>query len=112
GLAGLMFMVFGALLLNVAHRHQTRSHTELLNAIAAPPVATLFDIILSFFVLTSLSVMMAGSGALLHTLTGAPASVGVFGMAAATLGMLLLQIDRMLQLNAALTAVLITVILW
>ena len=112
GVAGLMLMVFGALLLHLAHRHQTRSHTELLQAIAAPPVAALFDVILSFFLLTSLSVMMAGSGALIHTLTNAAESAGVVGMAAAALGMLLLRIDRMLQMNAALTAGLIAMILW
>lgn len=112
GLAGLMLMAFGVLLLVLAHRHQTRAHTQLLGAIAAPPVAALFDGILSLFVLSSLSVMMAGSGALVHTLTGAPELLGVIGMALATLVMLLLRVERMLWINALLTAVLVGMILW
>lgn len=111
-LAGLMLMAFGALFLVLARRRRTRNHTELLRAIAPPPVAALFDGILSLFVFSSLSVMMAGSGALLHALTGAPEALGAVGMAAATLVLLLLRVERMLQVNTLLTAVLVASILW
>src|SRR5690606_23175785 len=49
GVAGLMFAVFGAWLLALAHRYQTCSHTHLLEVIAPQPLATLFDALLSFF---------------------------------------------------------------
>jgi len=111
GVAGLMFAVFGAWLLALAHRYQTCSHTHLLEVIAPQPLATLFDALLSFFAFASLAVMMAGAGALYHALTGGPALYGVFTMAGATLGMLLLRIDRMLQVNALITAAMILVLL-
>lgn len=111
GVAGLMFAGFGALLLALSHRYRTRSHTQLLHMIAPLPVAALFDALLSSFALISLSVMMAGTGALLHTLTGAPALFGAIAMAGTTLALLLLRIDRMLQINAVITAALILLLL-
>ena len=105
-IAGAMFVVFGAGLLLLAHRHGTRSHVELLQAIAAPPVALLFDWLLTVSLFVSLSVMMAGGGALLCALAGVSESLGSLGMAVLTLAIALLGVDAMLRVNAALAAVL------
>ena len=112
GVAGLMFVLFGAALLVLAHRHKTRSHVELLQVIASPPVATLFDWLLTASLLVSLSVMMAGGGALLHTLLGIPKLAGALGMALITLAVVILRVDAMLRANAVLTVVLTTFIAW
>lgn len=111
-LAGCLLMVFGTLFLLLAHRNKTRTHTEFLRAVAPPPVAVLIDGFLSLFVLGSLSVMMAGGGALVHALTGAPEALGAFGMAGATLALLLLRVERMLRVNTWLVAALVGMILW
>lgn len=110
--AGLMFILFGAGLLLLAYRCKTRSHAELLRAVAAPPVAFAFDGLLSASLLASLSVMMAGSGALMHALLGIPPFAGALVLAFAALAIVLFRVDVMLRANTALTGALIALIAW
>lgn len=111
-IAGALFAIFGSAFMSLAHQHRTKSHSDLLRAVATPSIARLFDIILCCIMLTSVSVMMAGGGALFERagigshLTGALAMGGGAALIVAS------GFVRMLNVNGFVTAVLIAFIGW
>lgn len=104
--AGLVLAVGGGLFLHMAYAYRTSSHRALLQAVWPGPMAKLFDLFLNVALLMSLSVMMAGGGALVGTLLPVPPWVGsvVLGLCAAFI--VALGADRMLRVNTVLTALL------
>ena len=110
-LAGGLLALFGGALLSLAYRHQTRSHSDLLRAIAPPGLVLLFDCVLCLVTLTSVSVMMAG-GAALFEQAGAGAPLGAVAMGASAALIVALGFVKMLRINGAITAVLTAFIAW
>ncbi len=113
GTAGLLLAVCGGLFLLIAHEHRTVSHRELLKAVCADgTVTTLFDIVLSATMLTSISVMMAGGGALVAHAFGVSPLVGATLLGAAAAIVVGLGLEHMLNVNSILTIALASLISW
>lgn len=109
-LSGALMVLGGGLFLHTAQMHRTRSHRELLQAVGLGPAVAAMDFLLSAAMLAALSVMLAGGGALGTTLWSAHPLVGSLLLAAATAAIVALDLERMLDVNTLLTAILVGLI--
>ncbi len=106
-LAGLLFVLFGVLLADLAARYGTSSPGELLGHVVGKALAPPVDVLLATFMFCSVAVMLAGSGALFREQVGLASNVGVGLTAAVTMIATRGGIDGLLYLNTLMSPVLL-----
>lgn len=105
--AGALFALFGAALLDRVYVLETSSHEALLLRLCGPYIGSLVDLLLNLFLFASIGVMLAGAGALLRDHHGLPFTVGVLATALTATLILRRDVNRLLRLNGALVVVLL-----
>jgi uncharacterized membrane protein YkvI len=108
-LAGLLFIVFGVLLADLASRHGTSSPEELLALVAGRALVRALDWLLTVFMFCSLCIMLSGSGALFREQAGLAAELGMAITAAVTLIASTRGAAGLLSINALLAPLLLGV---
>jgi len=84
-LTTVMFVFFGWLVLRLGALLKATSHREVVMHTSGRSLGVVVDIVISFFLFGSFSVMLAGAGASLEQQFGLPPLVGTLGMAAISL---------------------------
>src|SRR5690606_28686355 len=95
--AGLLFVIFGALLFDTARQYSSTSHQVLLLELCGPYMGRAIDALLTLFLFASLGVMLAAAGVLIGDLLGFSFSVGVVGTALLTRFLVLGDSTRLLK---------------
>ncbi len=76
-LSGTLFVLFGALLADIATRRRTSSPEDLFRFLLGPPLYRVVDALVIVFMFCSVGIMFAGSGALARVQLGLPREVGI-----------------------------------
>lgn len=98
-LAGLLFIIFGVLLADLASRHATSSPEDLLVFVGGTALVRALDWLLTVFTFCSLCIMLAGSGALFREHAGVSANLGTALTAAVTLMASAKGVSGLLSIN-------------
>lgn len=80
--AGVLFSIFGAVVLNGAYTWKTTSHEQLFHAMCGPFLGSLVDILQNIFLFCTLSVLFAAAGSLFVAVIGWPYWLGIWCTAA------------------------------
>jgi uncharacterized membrane protein YkvI len=97
--AGLLFVLFGAALGELAFRYQTSSLQEFLKKLVPWPLCMAYDGLMSSFIFWSLSIMLAGSGMLFKQSMGLSKMTGIVLTALFTIFAAEAGIDGLLVVN-------------
>ncbi len=97
--AGLLFVLFGAALGELAFRYQTSSSRDFLKKLVPWPLCTIYDVLMTFFIFWSLSIMLAGSGTLFKQTMGVSQMMGMLPTAVFTVFATAAGIDGLLAVN-------------
>lgn len=81
----LLFIVFGVIIMEIGFLISAESHLDILRHSGGKSFSGIMDYMISFFLFTSLTAMMAGSGALFAQQFGLPGTLGSIVMAVLTL---------------------------
>ncbi len=76
-LSTVLFIAFGALVMDLGRRLQARSHREILYHVCGPALGRLMDWVITLFLGATLTVMVAGGGAIFAEQLGLPKAMGV-----------------------------------
>lgn len=97
--AGLLFVLFGAALAELAFRYQTSSSRDFLKKLVPWPLCAIYDGLMTFFIFWSFSIMLAGSGMLFKQTMGASQMTGILLTAVFTVFTTAAGIDGLLVVN-------------
>lgn len=98
-LAGALFVLFGAALGELAFEYQASSLRDFLKQLVPWPLYVVYDCLMTFFIFWSLSIMLAGSGALFKQSMGLSSIAGIFLTAVFTIFATSAGIDGLLAVN-------------
>jgi uncharacterized membrane protein YkvI len=85
GIASLLFMAFGYIILLIGHRLRATSYLQVVRFASGKWVGAVVDGVITFFLFGALTVMAAGTGALFTQKFGLPAFAGALIMLAGTI---------------------------
>ncbi len=97
--AGLLFVLFGAALAELAYRYQTSSSRDFLEKLVPWPLCAIYDCLMISFIFWSFSIMLAGSGMLFKQTMGASQMTGILLTAVFTVLAAATGIDGLLVVN-------------
>lgn len=98
-LAGGLFALFGAALGELVFRYQTSSSQDFLKHLLPWPLCVIYDGLMTSFIFWSLSIMLAGSGALFEQSMGLSSTTGILLTAVFTILATSAGIDGLLVVN-------------
>ncbi len=82
--ATLLFCALGVIIMDLGHRLRARTHREILHHLCGPFIGRMMDILVTLFLGATLTVMVAGGGAVFAEQLGLPKSLGVLVTAVLT----------------------------
>ncbi len=85
GLATILFILFGYIIMNMGHNLGSKSHIEIIKETGGKYIGSVVDYVITFFLFGALTSMIAGAGAMFEENFGIPFIWGNVIMAAATL---------------------------
>lgn len=75
-LCGLLYILFGKIIISISTLNKVKSYNEFVDLVCPKMVARFINIILTLFLLSSTSIILAGSGSIIHQHFGVPKWVG------------------------------------
>lgn len=106
-LAGALFIAFGVVLGDLVSRRKTSSPEELFQYMFGPALSRILDVLLIAFTFCSLSIMLAGTGALVNEHMSLPRNVGIAATGLVTMVATASGVDGLLSVNALMSPVLV-----
>ncbi|MDI6710177.1 MAG: hypothetical protein QMC81_00275 [Thermoanaerobacterales bacterium] len=106
-LATVLFIFFGAVILQFGHELGARSHLEIIRHAGGPLMGAAMDVVVTFFLFGGLAAMLAGAGATVGQQFGLAPWTGSVAMLTVTLGTVLLGLTGILCSFSFLVPVLI-----
>lgn len=83
-IATILFMLFGYIIMDMGRKLHASSHLEIINHAGGRTLGKIIDILITFFLFSSFTAMIAGTGALLTQQFNLPGSLGNILMAVLT----------------------------
>lgn len=108
-LSAAIFVFLGMALASMGSRLQARSHKAVVHAVCGPQLGTLVDGLITFFMFAVTVVMLAGAGALLEQQFGIPTALGSALVTLLVVGVVCLDIRRVITLIGTVTPLLVLV---
>ncbi|MFG6157916.1 hypothetical protein ACGTNG_03815 [Halomonas sp. 1390] len=108
-LSAAVFVFLGMALAGMGSRLQAKSHKEVVHAVCGPKLGVLVDGLITFFMFAVTVVMLAGAGALLEQQFEIPAALGSALVTLLVVGMVCLDIRRVITLIGTVTPLLVIV---
>lgn len=102
-----LFAFLGVLLLFLGRRLGAASHREIVRFACGQKLGPVMDILLTFFLFGTLSVMLAGAGALFSERLGLPAAVGAIITLALSIITVMFGIDGIIRANVVVVPVML-----
>lgn len=107
-----LFFIFLAMALATLGQHfHSTSHKDVIHAICGKVLGTFVDALITFFMFAITVVMLAGGGALLEQLAGIPRLWGSIGVTVLTVGIVCLEIRKVISFIGSITPVLMFLVL-
>ncbi|WP_069998952.1 YkvI family membrane protein [Cellulosilyticum sp. I15G10I2] len=108
-LCGLLYIVFGKIIIAITTLSSVRSYNEFVDLICPKPVAQFINIVLTLFLLSSTSIILAGSGAIINQYFGAPKWMGFIAMIVISSLFLLRNTEGLFEVNSIVVPTLILI---
>lgn len=106
----LLYIVLGNIIIKLSRSFNLNSYKELISLVSHGILGDIITILVSFFMLSSASIILAGSGALLTQFFKIPKFVGIIIMITCTLVVLFKNTAGIVEINSIIVPILITVI--
>jgi len=105
-----LYIVLGNIIIKLSRSFKLNSYKELISLVSHGILGDIITILVSFFMLSSASIILAGSGALLSQFFKIPKLVGIIIMILCTLVVLFKNTAGIVEINSIIVPVLLTVI--
>lgn len=109
-LCGILYVIFSRLIIVITARHKVSSYDEFVNLVCPKPVARFINIILTLFLVSSTSIILAGSGSIINQYFHIPRWVGVLIMIILSSFFLLRNTEGLFEVNTLVVPTLIMVL--
>lgn len=110
-LCGVLYILIGSLVCKISVKYNLQSYNEFMTFVSPNFLGKLTGLITSLFLLSSASIILAASGALLNQFLGVPKWVGMILMGIFTLSTLLKDTQGLVKINTFIVPCLITIII-
>lgn len=107
---GIFYIIIGSIISKISIHHELNSYSDVINLISPNLIGKLTGFITTLFLISSASIILAGSGALIHQFFGIPKIIGSLIMICISLFFLLRGTDGLIQVNSFIVPGLITTI--
>lgn len=110
-LCGVLYILIGCLVCKISVKYNLKSYNEFMTFVSPNFLGKFTGLITSLFLLSSASIILAASGALLNQFLGLPKWVGMIIMGIFTILTLLKGTDGLVKINTFIVPCLITIII-
>lgn len=108
-LCGLLYIIFGKIIVTITTEKKVSSYNEFVDLVCPKLVARFINIVLTLFLLSSTSIILAGSGSIIHQYFNVPKWVGVLVMVACSSLFLLRNTEGLFEVNSIVVPTLIVI---
>lgn len=108
-LCGLLYVVFGKIIVEIADYKKVSSYNEFVDLVCPKFVARFINMVLTLFLLSSTSIILAGSGSIMAQYFDVPRWVGVLVMIICSSLFLLRNTEGLFEVNGIVVPILITI---
>ena len=108
-LCGLLYIVFGILIIHITEANGVSSYNQFVDLVCPKPVAVFINLVLTLFLLSSTSIILAGSGSLINQYFEVPKWIGVIIMILLSSIFLLRNTEGLFEVNSIVVPTLIVV---
>lgn len=108
-ICAVLYVIVGKMIIHISIKHHVNSYNEFINLVCPRAVAVFTNIVLTLFLLSSTSIIFAGSSAVVHEYFGIPKWVGLILMIAFSVFFLLKNTKGLFEVNSVIVPILITV---
>ena len=109
-LTGIFYIFICTIISKISIEHKLSSYSEAINLVSPNILGKITGITTTFYLISSASIILAGSGALLHQFFGIPKIVGSIIMAIIASFALLRETNGLVEINSVIVPSLVTVI--
>lgn len=106
---GLLYIVFSKVIIDITNKYKVSSYDEFVDLVCPKSVAKFINIVLTLFLLSSTSIILAGSGSILNQYFGIPRWVGILIMFLLSSFFLLRKTTGLFEVNTIVVPTLIVV---
>lgn len=107
---GIFYIIMGSIISKISIHHKLDSYSDVINLISPNLVGKLTGFITTLFLISSASIILAGSGALIEQFFGIPRIIGSLIMICISLFFLLKGTDGLIEVNSFIVPGLVTTI--
>lgn len=108
-LCGLLYIVFSKIIVEISLKKNVSSYNEFVDLVCPKWVAKFINIVLTLFLLSSTSIILAGSGALLSQYFEIPKWIGVLIMVGCSSIFLMRNTEGLFEVNSVVVPTLVTI---
>ena len=108
-MTGLFYIFLCNIISRISIKHSLNSYSEVINTVSPNILGKLTGIITTFYLISSASIILAGSGALLNQYFGIPKIIGSIFMAIIASLILMRETDGLVEINSIIVPSLIIV---
>lgn len=108
-LCGLLYIVFSKIIVEISMRKNVSSYNEFVDLVCPKWVAKFINVVLTLFLLSSTSIILAGSGALLNQYFEIPKWIGVLIMVGCSSIFLMRNTEGLFEVNSVVVPTLVTI---
>lgn len=106
----LMYICISCIIIDLSIKYRLNSYKELITLVSSGFWGTFINIVISFFMISGASIILAGSGALIHQYFGISKWIGILIMLTAAIITLLRDTKGLIEINAFIVPSLLIVI--
>lgn len=108
-ICGVLYILVGKMIISISIKHKVNSYDEFISLVCPKPVAIFTNAILTLFLLSSTSIILAGSSAVVHQYFHIPRWVGLIAMIGCSTFFLLRNTKGLFEVNSFIVPILIGV---
>ncbi|PPK48781.1 transporter [Clostridium algidicarnis] len=109
-ICGIVYIFIGSLISDISLKYNLKSYNDLIRTVSPGFLGMVTDIVTGFFLLSGSSIILAGSGALIHQYFGISNWIGTILMVILSILILLKDTDGLIKINSFIVPSLVTVI--
>lgn len=103
------YIIVGKMIIDISIKHKVNSYNEFISLVCPRAIAAFTNTVLTLFLISSTSIILAGSSAVVHQYFGIPRWVGLIIMVVISVFFLLKNTKGLFEVNSVIVPILITV---
>ncbi|OOB78977.1 MAG: transporter [Epulopiscium sp. Nuni2H_MBin003] len=110
-ISAILYVIVGKMIIFLSIKYDIKSYSDFINLVCPRPIAIFTNIVLTLFLLSSTSIILAGSGAVVHQYFGVPKIFGICIMIVVSILFLLRKTQGIFEVNNITVPILIVMML-